>query len=54
MKTREKFLGTKNPTCSTRLKHRSRHPREAGIGQSEGPARGVCRGVAITLHKTTR
>jgi hypothetical protein len=35
-----------------RLKHRSRRPREARIGQSEGSARGVFRGIVITLHKT--
>jgi hypothetical protein len=54
MKTREKCLRTRNPTCSTRFKHCSRCSREARIGQSEDPARCVCRGVAITLHKTTR
>jgi ribonuclease HI len=32
----------------------SRCPRQARIRQSEGPTRGVCRGVTVTLHKTTR
>jgi hypothetical protein len=39
MKIREKIPRTRNPARSTRLKHCSRCPRQAGIEQSEGPAR---------------
>jgi hypothetical protein len=53
-KTREKIPTTRNPTCSTRFKHRSRRPRKARIGQGEGPGRGVCRGTTISLHKITQ
>jgi hypothetical protein len=54
MKTREKFPRTRNPACSMRFKHSDRCSRQTRIEQSEGLARCVCRGVAVTLHKTTR
>jgi ribonuclease HI len=50
----EKFPRTRNLTCSTRFKHRSRRPHKAGIRQGKGPARGVYRRTAIFLHKTTQ
>jgi ribonuclease HI len=52
-KLEKKFSRTRNHPCSTRFKRCGRCSRQAGIGQSEGPAMCVYRGVAITLHKTT-
>jgi ribonuclease HI len=36
-----------------RFKHSDRCSRQTRIGQSEGPARCVCRVVAVSLHKIT-